>query len=422
MLNLIGVVIAFAVIIFLIRKKFNFGISLIIGSIILGMFSLQEIQPVDIPKAMIEASFYSFKTNQITTYTIELAILLTVIYILAKLMQETQSINRLIDSLRIFFSKGGILAVIPALYGLMPVPGGALFSAPAIDEEGDKYNLSKLQKNFLNVWFRHIWFPIFPISSAMILICSDKFSNIEDIYQLVVVNIPAFIAAITIGIIYLKIFVKNKVVIEKEKVDLHGFLFLLPPVVPLVFYVVVSYYFEIDTVRAFLIGMIVSIVLLYFLLDLSPREYVDKIKKAITWKLALAIFGIMIFREMFSASGADQILAEIIGGLPFAPLFVIVLIPVLLGFLTGYNLGAVALSYPLVEPFFMSSSINIIGISSIIFTASLAGYLISPIHLCNVLSSEYLKTETTRMYKMYVPATLFILIVQTIFIVVFFQI
>ena len=79
-------------------------------------------------------------------------------------MQETGAITKLIDSLRTFFSKGGTLAVIPAVYGLMPVPGGALFSAPLIDKEGDKYKLKNNQKNFLNIWFRHIWFPIYPIS------------------------------------------------------------------------------------------------------------------------------------------------------------------------------------------------------------------------------------------------------------------
>ena len=163
MLNLLGVIIAFIVIIVLIRKKFNFGLSLILGSLIVGVFSLWEIDPIDIPKAIIEASFYSFKTDQIVTQTIELALLMTLIYILAKLMQETGAITKLIDSLRTFFSKGGTLGVIPAVYGLMPVPGGALFSAPMINEEGDKYHLNKNQKNFLNIWFRHIWLPIYPI-------------------------------------------------------------------------------------------------------------------------------------------------------------------------------------------------------------------------------------------------------------------
>ena len=182
MLNLIGVIFAFVLTIYLIRKKFNFGISLIFGSLIVGIFSLREVAPIEIAKGFVEATIYSYQDEQINTVTIELAILLILIYVLAKCMQETNAIKKLIDSLRTFFNKGGTLGIIPAIYGLMPVPGGALFSAPLIDKEGEKYKLNKDQKNFLNVWFRHIWFPIFPISMAMITICSNEFSDI-DIFQ-----------------------------------------------------------------------------------------------------------------------------------------------------------------------------------------------------------------------------------------------
>ena len=420
MLNVLGVIIAFLVIIFLIRKKFNFGASLILGSLILGIFSLQTIELIEIPKAVIQASIYSFKEQQIVTETVELAVLMTLIFILAKCMQETEAIKKLIDSLRTFFSKGGTLGVIPAVYGLMPVPGGALFSAPMIGEEGKKYLLDKNQKNFLNVWFRHIWFPIYPISSAMILICSEKFSNIN-IYHLILVNIPAFIAAIIIGIIYLKKFIKKaSIQPTKPEKDYTGLIYLLPPIVPLFFYGVLQL-FGVPQIRSFLIGVVFSIILLHFLIKISFKEYIQIIKKSITWKLALAIFGIMIFREMFDVSKANILIADMIGSLPVPALLIVIIIPLLLGLLTGYNLGAIALSYFLVEPFFQFTGINIIGLTSIIFISSLVGYLISPIHLCNVLSSEYLKTDTTRMYKMYIPAAISLLIIQTSIVVLAFS-
>ena len=420
MLNVLGVIIAFLVIIFLIRKKFNFGLSLILGSLILGIFSLQTIELIEIPKAVIQASIYSFKEQQIVTETVELAVLMTLIFILAKCMQETEAIKKLIDSLRTFFSKGGTLGVIPAVYGLMPVPGGALFSAPMIGEEGKKYLLDKNQKNFLNVWFRHIWFPIYPISSAMILICSEKFSNIN-IYHLILVNIPAFIAAIVIGIIYLKKFIKKaSIQPTKPEKDYTGLIYLLPPIVPLFFYGILQL-FDVPQIRSFLIGVVFSIILLHFLIKISFKEYIQIIKKSITWKLALAIFGIMIFREMFDVSKANILIADTIGSLPVPALIIVIIIPLLLGLLTGYNLGAIALSYFLVEPFFQFTGINIIGLTSIIFISSLVGYLISPIHLCNVLSSEYLKTDTTRMYKMYIPAAISLLIIQTSIVILTFS-
>ena len=430
MLNLIGVIIAFAVIIYLIRKKLNFGLSLIFGSIIVGLFSLQEISPVDIPKSFIEATIYSFEDQTINFQTIELAILLTLIYILAKAMQETDAINKMINSLRTLFYRGGTLGIIPAVYGLMPVPGGALFSAPMIDKEGEKYKLRQDQKNFLNVWFRHIWFPIFPVSSAMLLIISYDFSNIN-IYELIIADLPAFIAFILIGLIYLKLFIKNSYEpIKKPKKDYKGLVYLLPPILPIIIYVLFFIAFILagfqnikDFQRIiFIIGVILSLITLYYLLDIQWKEYLNILKKSVSFNLALAIFGIMIFREIIETSRSNEILAHVLGGLPFPALIIVLIAPFFLGLITGYNFGAIALSYFLVEPFFRYTGINIVGVTSLVFISSLLGYLISPIHLCNVVSSEYLKTDVTRIYKMYLPAVALLLLIQVVFIIVFYRV
>ncbi len=418
MLNLIGVIIAFLVILLLIRRKVNFGLSLILGSLIVGVFSLQIISPIDIPKAMIEASIYSFERQQIITETLELALLMTLIYVLAKSMQETGAITRLIDSLRTFFSKGGTLAVIPAVYGLMPVPGGALFSAPLIDKEGDKYNLKNNQKNFFNIWFRHVWFPIYPISSAMILICSVKFSGIP-IQNLIFANLPAFLGVIIIGFLFLRRLTRDTVQdTTKIKKDYHGLVFILPPVIPLLFYPLKLV--GLTETRCFLLGVSISLLILYFLVDIDTKRYTVILKKSLTGNLAIAIFGIMILREMIRISEMHVLITETMQDLAFPALLMVILIPFLLGALTGYNLGAVALSYPLVDPFFAFTGMQLLGLTSLIFMSSLIGYLISPIHLCNVLSSEYLKTDTTRMYKMLLPAAIGVLCIQILFVILMF--
>ncbi len=428
MLNLIGVIIAFIIVIILIRKRFNFGLSLILGSVILGIFSLQEIDLIEIPKAIGKALIYDFDTQVFDFQTIELAILLTIIYILAKCMQETSAIKKMIKSLRSIFYKGGILGLIPAVYGLMPVPGGALFSAPLIEKEGKKYKLNRNQKNFLNVWFRHIWFPIYPVSSAMLLIIASDFANIN-IYEIIIADFPAFIAFILIGLIFLKFYIKKipttKKIPEKEY---NGLLYLLPPIIPIIIYLIFVFIFEIiglDNIKdfqrsIFIFGVLLSIIILYFLIKIDLRKYYDIIRNSLSFNLAFAIIGIMIFRQMIETSNANEIIASLIGGLPFHAIFIIILIPFIMGLITGYNFGAIALSYFLVEPFFEFANLNIVGIVSLIFISSLAGYLISPIHLCNVVSSDYLKTDTTRMYKMYIPAIVMLLIIQTSFIVIFY--
>ena len=429
MLNLIGVIVAFAIIILLIRKKFNFGLSLILGSLVVVVFSLPEINLIDIPKALGKALIYDYDKQMFDFQTIELAVLLTIIYILAKCMQETGAINKMIKSLRSIFYKGGTLGVIPAVYGLMPVPGGALFSAPLIDKEGEKYKLNQSQKNFLNVWFRHIWFPIFPVSSAMMLIISSDFANI-DIYEIIVANFPAFIAFIIIGLIFLKFYIKKIPTPEAiPKKEYSGLIYLLPPVIPIFIYIIFFSTFTIiglenlkDFQRSiFIIGVVLSIIALYYLTKIDWKKYYEIIKRSLSFNLVFAIVGIMILRQMIEVSKANEIIATMIGGLPFHAIFIIIIVPLIMGLITGYNFGAIALSYFLVEPFFEYTGLNTIGFASLIFISSLVGYLISPIHLCNVVSSDYLKTDTTRMYKMYIPAIILLLIVQTSFIVLFYR-
>lgn len=416
MLNLIGVIIAFIVIIILIRRRFNFGLSLIIGSLIVGVFSLEVLTPLDIPKVMIQASIYSFDSHMIVTSTLELAVLMTLIYILAKCMQETGAIEKFVKSLRTFFSKGGALGIIPAVYGLMPNPGGSLFSAPLVDQEGDKYQLNKDQKNFLNVWFRHIWFPIYPISQAMIIICSVNFSNIP-MGILILANLTAFVTFVVVGFIYLKRFIgSTEKKITKQPRDYHGFVYLLPPVVPLFFYPL--NYVGLSDTRCFLIGVSVSIVLLAFLTKNGWRSYRRIIRKSLTWKLAFAVFSIIIFQEMLQASQIHDLIRDLMSGVAFPALLLVILIPFILGVLTGSDFGALApLSYSLLAPFFSLTGVSLLGLTSLIFIGSFVGYLISPIHLCNVLSSDYLKTDTTRMYKYFLPGVLITLFVQVVFVV-----
>ena len=417
MLNLVGVVIAFIVIIILIRRRFNFGLTLIIGSLIVGAFSaLEVITPLDILKVMIKASIFDFDTHTIVTSTLELAVLMTLILVLARCMQGTGAIDQFVKSLRTFFSKGGALGIVPAVYGLMPNPGGSLFSAPLVDHEGEKYRLNKDQKNFLNVWFRHIWFPVYPISQAMIIICSASFSNIP-MGTLILANAVGFVAFVLVGFVYLRRFVgPTETPPKKQRHDYKGFIFLLPPIVPLFFYPLK--YYGLTETRCFLIGVSVSIVLLAFLTRTGWRTYGKMLQKSLTWRLALAVFGIIIFPEMLQASQIQTLIRDVMGGVAFPTLVLIILIPFILGVLTGSDFGALApLSFSLLAPFFSLTGVSLLGLTSLIYIGSFLGYLISPIHLCNVLSSDYLKTDTTRMYKYFIPGVLVTLLVQVVFVV-----
>jgi uncharacterized protein len=303
----------------------------------------------------------------------------------------------------------------------MPNPGGSLFSAPMVDTEGDKYKLNKDQKNFLNVWFRHIWFPIYPISQAMIILCSVKFSNIP-MGTLIVANFTAFLAFVAVGFVFLRRFVgPTSHINETVKKDNRGFMYLLPPIVPLLFYPLKLV--GLSETRCFLLGVAFSIVLLLLLTRTDWRSSGVLIRKSLTWKLAFAIFGIIIFQEMLQASQVHSLIRDLMSSVAFPALLLIVIIPFILGVLTGSDFGALApLSYILLAPFFPFTGVSLLGVTSLIFVSSFVGYLISPIHLCNVLSSEYLKTDTTRMYKYFIPGVVATLVVQVVFVILVFRV
>lgn len=421
-----GTIFSFIVVVLLIRRRVNFGISLLLGSLLLAIISLVSLSVETVFSAFLKATIYNTKTGTIVIDTIELAILMTLIYMLASLMQDTGGIARLIDSLRAIFHKGGTIAVIPAIYGLMPVPGGALFSAPAVDEEGKLFNLTISDKNFFNVWFRHIWFPIYPISSSILIMADLAALNM---YLLISVNMLSFFVMILIG--YLLLVLKTRkintfnsssgfnetIANEKRfsKKNLSGLVFLLPPILPLGFSVLE--YVGVPLFTAFILGVIASIFLLYFMALVPWNRFRKFLKKAVTWKLIAVILGIMIFREIFETSGVNKTIFSLLEQLPFTPLVVIIVLPLLLGLLTGYLLSGITLSYVLLEPLFSSIDICTVGLVSILFMSGFVGYLVSPIHLCNVLSSEYLKTDTTRMYPLYIPASIGVLIIQILFVV-----
>ncbi len=191
-----------------------------------------------------------------------------------------------------------------------------------------------------------------------------------------------------------------------------GLIYLLPPLIPLFFYAFLQF-FGVPQIRSFLVGVVASIITLYLIWGNSLTKFFKILKRSLSWNFAAAIFGIMIFREMITVTQVNIIIAETISSLPFPTIYMIILIPLLLGVLTGFNLAAIALSFPMVEPLFSLVNINIVYLTSIVFMSSVVGYLISPIHLCNVLSSEYLKTDVTRMYKIFIPSALLLLIFNT---------
>ena len=186
MLAVIGVLAAFAVIVTLRLRNVDFSLSIITGALIIALTS---VDPVGV---LVEAG-----RRTVTDYnTMNLTVAVALISVLGYSLKETGMMTELIEGLRGMLPARVFLAAIPAMFGLLTMPGGALMSAPFNDPEADRLGLSPEQKTYINVWFRHLWYWASPLSPVLILTASlAGFTLTEYLYA----QLPLLAVVLTIG-------------------------------------------------------------------------------------------------------------------------------------------------------------------------------------------------------------------------------
>ena len=79
------------------------------------------------------------------------------------------------------------------------------------------------------------------------------------------------------------------------------------------------------------------------------------------------------------------------------PLTLVILLPFLMGFMTGVTQAGVGLSLPLILS--MGNGYGTLSTTILAYTFAVVGVLLSPVHLCLVLTSEYFSVEYPRIIK-----------------------
>ena len=159
----------------LIISKRNLPLALISGAVILGLFTL----PLGV---VLDRFIYTVTDSSI----ILLALAMGVIPIIGGTMKKSGQIDSLVNNLRI--NKRSLMAISPALMGLLPMPGGALLSAPILEKGGE--GVADDLKAAINNWFRHLFIMLYPLSPALIV--SAEISDL-DVYRAIVYLLPGFL-------------------------------------------------------------------------------------------------------------------------------------------------------------------------------------------------------------------------------------
>ena len=143
----------------------------------------------------------SFLKSVSSLQTISLLIIVGLIMVMSRIMEESGHMARLVNSFEgLSKDPRTVGSVMSALIGLLPMPGGALFSAPMVETSLSKSSVTVEQKTAVNYWFRHIWEYWWPLYPGVIL--AVALLEVET-WRFMSIMAPMTIISIVAGLIFI---------------------------------------------------------------------------------------------------------------------------------------------------------------------------------------------------------------------------
>ena len=392
MLDVLKITVIFASILLLIRFKWNIGYVMLAASGLLAALYMM-------PLSTISETVKSTVTDSVT---IKLFFALTFIRMLELVLREKEVLSEMMDTSRkLLKSKKAIIISMPMLIGLLPSLGGAYFSAPMVEEATKGLKMPAEEKGFINYWFRHPWEYVLPLYPGILL--AAAITKIE-LRELMIANTAYACLVFITGFMFSMRDINTEVKEQNEKTsELPNFrasaLFSFLPVT-LVLLLVIALNIELH----YALGTTMVLLCIYY--RFSPREIIRTLRHGFTLDVIVLIFGTMLFKFAMENSGAVTQLSKyfIAEGIPLLP--VLLVLPFISGLLTGLTVGFVGSTFPLLISLAGGVHLNQITFA---FAAGFLGVLMSPVHLCLVLTREYFKADVWGMYKKMIPASAIIM-------------
>jgi integral membrane protein (TIGR00529 family) len=342
-------------------------------------------------------------------------------------MEDSGHMKRFVESFaRLSRDARVVSSAMPALIGLLPMPGGALFSAPLVETSFQDRSVSREAKTVLNYWFRHLWEYWWPLYPGVVL----AIALLEvDISRFMTFMAPLTLISALVGIIFILRPLGSMTIqhdSQKTWPEVRHFLFEMMPILIVVLVILLigalrrvlglfDVHFNMIGGSAILPGILVAICWVCVVNKIP----LNKFKQAVTAKgippLILLIFTIMIFKGIMMES---QIVAEIRNELTaynIPVLVVIMLMPFISGIVTGIAIGFVGTSFPLIIPLFHNAQhMEYMLFAALAFTFGYMGMMLSPVHLCLLVSKDYYKASLMKTYRYLVPPVVAVLVIVVV--------
>jgi integral membrane protein (TIGR00529 family) len=400
---IVRIAVIFVVMLLAIGRNVSLGNALTGGALLTGWFFGMQLP------AIIQSAFFAM----VHPKTLALAVVVMLILVLSHSMEIAGQMNRLLDSFSGLVNHPGMnLIVFPALIGLLPMPGGAIFSAPMVKNLGGRQAFSGAQLSYINFWFRHIWEYWWPLYPGVLLTTAIAGLNL---WSFVVFLFPLTLVALAAGYWPLLRIIgtapeRPAAGDRRRRRPKAFFIELLPILMVIVLGLGLGWLFSriglpFGGAVAKETGLIAALVVAIGWVWRSNRlSGADKRRVLLNPKLFgmfYMVAGILIFKGLLEDSRAISAVSSELIRWNIPLLIVSMVLPFLVGIVGGITIAFVGTTFPI-----LISLIQALGqgpfmlpYMMLALVSGFVGVLLSPLHLCLLLSNAYFQTHLNAVYR-----------------------
>jgi len=382
-------------IITLLKTKLHPGFAIFGGGLILLLLSMPF---GDIPALLL---------NALWNYSLfRLIVILAAAMMLSNLMAEKGLLTRLADSLGAVNPKLSV-HLIPAIIGFVPMPAGAVVSAAASQDLFRRIGTTPEQSTFINYWFRHIWEHSMPVYPAVIMAGVILGVPFPDMFVWLV---PGTILMPLVGLLPSSLILRRYPRITGASISgttmVTSFFKASWPIMALIAAILVG----IDAMIAFPVVLI----LVGILERATFSDWKQAFKYGFDYRLLFMLYAVILYKSVVEAShAAGSIYTTMqLTGFPIA--IALISIPLIIGFIIPFSTAFIAILLPLFMPTIMTES----GLNGatlwLVYGSAMVGMLLSPLHLCLTMSSEFFHAQLIRVYPYLLPCGVLFEVVMVI--------
>jgi integral membrane protein (TIGR00529 family) len=381
--ELIKIGIVFSVIIVLMYRKISLWLSLLLATFLLGIL-------FRLPLAKISMDILS---SVVDTKTLFLIGAFVSILFFSNLLKETGRMNQILEGFRSTLKDiRVVIALLPAIIGLMPIAGGALVSAPMVVEGSDELKLTPERRTFINYWFRHLWEYVLPTYPALVLAASLIGIPVRKFCWL---NLPLTPAAILSGVIVGYWGVSRSTKKHQSLSGRRAVSVLLKNLTPLLFALILVVGFKVELVYAF--GITIAGMIVIF--RIGRQNILKGFKESVGVELLLGVALVMGFKKVLESSQAIPAVSETLSTFGIPLWLIAILVPLLVGLMTGVTIAPIGIGFPILIPLLQTHP-DFHYYMALAFAGGIGGVMLSPLHLCLILTKEYFQADWKGVYRL----------------------